>query len=194
MIRLGAFDWRHVSWQGVFYPEDLPEDWQLTYYANVFDAVGLPAQAWLTPSLEVLGAWVADTRPHFRFYLEVPRKLTANLEARLEVLRPRLGGLLVSSGGELEGLRGYAPVWDTDTTPWSGRLAVAHHWEEAGMPGRAPLVLLTPQAAMDLRAARRVMEMLGPQDGVLLLLGPQPEFAKLQALMSLRDLLGWQGA
>lgn len=36
---VAAADWRHPAWESAFYPEDLPGDWQLTYYANEFRAV-----------------------------------------------------------------------------------------------------------------------------------------------------------
>ncbi len=29
-----AVGWDHPAWQGSFYPDDLPADWRLTYYAN----------------------------------------------------------------------------------------------------------------------------------------------------------------
>lgn len=52
-----------------FYPEDLPRDWQLTYFANVFPAVLVPATLWQHRSDAELAAWRADVHAGFRFYL-----------------------------------------------------------------------------------------------------------------------------
>ena len=38
-ITVGSYGWRHPHWRGSFYPEDLPEDWQLSYYSNEFSVV-----------------------------------------------------------------------------------------------------------------------------------------------------------
>jgi len=38
-IRVGVFGWEHEHWIGTFYPDDLPEDWRLSYYANEFSVV-----------------------------------------------------------------------------------------------------------------------------------------------------------
>ena len=38
-LRLGARGWRHAHWENDFYPDDLPPDWQLAYYANEFSTV-----------------------------------------------------------------------------------------------------------------------------------------------------------
>lgn len=35
-VLLGALDWKVPRWRDEYYPEDLPEEWQLSYYANEF--------------------------------------------------------------------------------------------------------------------------------------------------------------
>jgi hypothetical protein len=192
MIRLGGFDWRHAAWQGGFYPDDLPEDWQLTFYANEFDALGLAAEAWLAPSLEELAGWVTDTREGFRLYPELPARQVSDLEARLKALGPRLGATLAGAGcpPAIIGLAGrFAPVWAQAAL--EGLPPVAHDLIEALEPGRAPLVVLD-SPRLDLRAARRAMEVLGPREGVILLRDAGTALESLQGLRTLRDLLGWQ--
>jgi len=39
IIYLDAYGWRNQHWLNVIYHEDLPEDWQLSYYSNVFNTV-----------------------------------------------------------------------------------------------------------------------------------------------------------
>jgi hypothetical protein len=192
MIALGGFDWRHAAWQGGFYPDELPADWRLTFYANEFDALGLEAAAWLEPSLDELHGWVADTREGFRIYPELPARAVPDLEARLQALASRLGATLAGEGcsPELIELAGrFAPVWAR--APLEGLPPVAHDLIEALEPGRAPLVVLdTPH--VDLRAARKVMDALGPRHATLLLRNAGTAFESLQGLRNLRDLLGWQ--
>lgn len=192
MIRLGGFDWRHDAWCGAFYPEDLPGDWQLTFYANEFDALGLVAQAWLTPSLEEMAAWVKDTREGFCLYLELPNRQVPDLEARLKTLHSRLGATLAGAGcpPKIIGLAGqFAPVWAQAAV--EGLPRVAHDFVEALEPGRAPLVVLE-SSRVDLRAARRAMDVLGPRAGVILLRDADMALEALQSLRTLRNLLGWQ--
>ncbi|MGK0674024.1 MAG: hypothetical protein ABWU16_05110 [Halothiobacillaceae bacterium] len=191
MIRLGGFDWRHATWEGSFYPEDLPEDWRLTFYANTFDALGLVAEAWLAPSLEELADWVKDTREGFRLYLELPTQRVPDLEARLKVLGPRLGATLAGEGclsGVIELAGRFAPVWAQATL--KGLPLVARDLTDALASGRAPLVVLDA-SRVDLRAARRAMEALGPRDGAILLHDVGTALEPLQGLRTLRDLLGW---
>jgi len=58
---VGAYGWDHVDWQGVFYPDDLPEDWRLTYYANEFKSVYVPQSVWLHASIDDIEEWADGT-------------------------------------------------------------------------------------------------------------------------------------
>jgi len=50
-ILTGTAGWKHTAWGNeVFYPEDLPEDWYLSFYANEFPIVLLPNDEWLDPA------------------------------------------------------------------------------------------------------------------------------------------------
>lgn len=192
MIALGTWGWRHASWQGGFYPDDLPDEWHLTFYSNEFDALGLDASAWLEPPLDELAAWVADTREGFRLYAELPSLPAADMEVRLSTLAPRLGALLAAPGTPvkiIELARRFAPVWAQGAI--EGLPQVAHDLDEALEPARPPLVVLGT-AGIDLRAARRAMEALGPKGETILLRDGASALKSLHALRTLRDLLGWQ--
>jgi hypothetical protein len=65
----GAAGWDHPEWQGAFYPDGLPEDWRLAYYAHFYPAALIPRPVWSTATSEMLTAWARDTPPHFRFLL-----------------------------------------------------------------------------------------------------------------------------
>jgi hypothetical protein len=70
-ILIGANGWLHPAWQGGFYPEDLPQDWQLGYYSNEFPIVLLSAEAWSTVRDEI-GDWLEDCNDELRIVCEIP--------------------------------------------------------------------------------------------------------------------------
>lgn len=70
IVYVGAVDWAHAAWQGGFYPDDLPDDWLLSYYNTQFQAVYLPASAWQAVPETTWTQWLADTQDGFFFVLE----------------------------------------------------------------------------------------------------------------------------
>jgi uncharacterized protein YecE (DUF72 family) len=36
VVLIGACGWQHNDWTGEFYPDDLPEEWRLGYYAHEY--------------------------------------------------------------------------------------------------------------------------------------------------------------
>lgn len=70
LVLVGAMNWDLPDWRGRFYPEDLPEDWLLSYYNTQFQAVYLPAAVWQAASDATWERWLGDTLDGFRFVLE----------------------------------------------------------------------------------------------------------------------------
>lgn len=68
-INIGTYGWCHPDWSGTFYDPDLPADWRLSWYANHFRTVVIPADYVL--SADRIDRWLADTDPAFRFILEI---------------------------------------------------------------------------------------------------------------------------
>lgn len=70
-IRIGTYGWRHANESTSFYDPNLPPEWRLSWYANHFRIVVIPA------SYEVdagkIERWLEDTDPAFRFILELDR-------------------------------------------------------------------------------------------------------------------------
>ncbi len=75
LVYLGAVGWAHAAWQGDFYPDDLPEDWQLPFYNTQFRCVYLPHVLWKNATDEEVAGWLYDTQERFRFVLEAPEAL-----------------------------------------------------------------------------------------------------------------------
>lgn len=69
LILTGAEGWLHPSWRGNFYPDDLPDDWLLSYYNTQFQAVYLPAAVWQAASKATWAQWLHDTQDGFYFVL-----------------------------------------------------------------------------------------------------------------------------
>ena len=97
-LRVGSVGWHHDAWQNSFYPEDLPEDWRLSYYANEFSAVLIPA-GYLQREDCDFEQWYEDVPEGFRFFLEWPGQTadTALLE-QCALLHNKLAGLVLSTG------------------------------------------------------------------------------------------------
>ena len=115
-LKVGARGWRHERWLTSYYPDDLPEDWQLTYYANDFEVVIVP-QAYWTPSKGYpVGDWQEAVGENFRFYLEYP-PLDSDEEIKcfqnqcIE-LGDLLGGIVVAEGFNVDKVVLSCPVID----------------------------------------------------------------------------------
>ncbi len=70
LVLVGAMHWNQPRWRGSLYPEDLPDDWLLSYYNTQFEAVYLPAAVWQATSDALWGQWLYDTQDGFCFVLE----------------------------------------------------------------------------------------------------------------------------
>jgi len=67
VVHLGACDWRHPEWLGPFYPEDMPEEWQLAFYYTQFSCVWIDGEAWYSAGAAERQAWRAEVGASFRF-------------------------------------------------------------------------------------------------------------------------------
>lgn len=70
LLYLGATGWTHPAWRQGFYPDDLPEDWMLSYYNTRFQAVFLPATELRQAGPDIWKQWMRDTMEHFVFIVE----------------------------------------------------------------------------------------------------------------------------
>lgn len=212
-IALGAWGWQHPEWRGGFYADDLPEDWRLTFYSNEFDAVGLFAAGWMNPSLDELAQWIEDTHEGFRFHLVMPSMVLkgdedvfSGIAERLRVLQPRLGSLLLSVASEtcLSILSLIAPAGVPLYGLHAGRLAPQAMPDFHAVMDRttAPLIVLGVEADAVTEAGRRSqqralragMDALALRRRATILVQDEPKkmLARLEAMRSMRALLGWQ--
>jgi hypothetical protein len=176
--------WWDLADAASFYPEDLPEDWRLSFFANAFNAVLLPQQVWTEADQASWATWRDDVTPRFRFVAEVAAAATPQHDAA--ALQHALGEHLSHwidtraepadgpSGADQLGVlrcRAAAQAGRTDdyalSVPGSRStdLRAARHWLEGisdQRGGRAPaVVVLTHPTSDTLGAWQRLIELLG---------------------------------
>lgn len=102
-LRVGSIGWQHDDWQNSFYPEDLPEDWRLSYYANEFSTVLIPS-GYLQREDCDFEQWHEDVPDDFRFYLQWPGQMmdAGPLLEQCSLLGNKLAGLVISQAITLD--------------------------------------------------------------------------------------------
>ena len=105
-IRIGTSGWNYPHWKGSFYPDDLPDEQWLAWYAERFDTVEINATFYRLPTTDTLDAWREAVPAGFRFAVKAsryithmkklkdPRESTARFFAAIERLGERLGPIL----------------------------------------------------------------------------------------------------
>ena len=66
-VRVGACGFHYRHWIGVFYPEGLPADQWLRYYAERFDTVEINNTFYQLPDERTVREWRAQAPPGFRY-------------------------------------------------------------------------------------------------------------------------------
>ena len=73
-ILIGAKGWIYPGWETSYYPEDLPQDWQLGYYSNDFPVVMVTEKEWQNSEQNEendLANWLDSSEASLRFVLEL---------------------------------------------------------------------------------------------------------------------------
>ncbi len=74
-VRIATIGWDFPSWAESYYPEDIPDDWKLAFYANDFSAVVLPEQLWRKEALSSFVEMLDDLDETFGVYCLVQSQL-----------------------------------------------------------------------------------------------------------------------
>ncbi|MFA9460513.1 DUF72 domain-containing protein [Thiohalorhabdus methylotrophus] len=105
-IRIGTSGWQYDHWRGPFYPQDLPKNAFLEYYAERFAATEINSFFYGLPKEETVRKWREGVPDGFRFAVKASRYIThmkklkdpgPSLERfweRAEALGSRLGPVL----------------------------------------------------------------------------------------------------
>jgi len=98
---LAAVGLEGPRWDREYYPDDLPEDWRLGYYANEFPGVLIPAAVWADD--QDVEQWLEDVSEGFVFHFQLNDRMSgADLNRALkaaEHMEGRLQGLIVEAEG-----------------------------------------------------------------------------------------------
>ena len=67
---IGARGLQHKGWQGSFYPDDMPEEWRLEFYAHEFHSLLLPTTEF--PDAATWQEWRDIPDERFNLFIELP--------------------------------------------------------------------------------------------------------------------------
>jgi hypothetical protein len=100
-LMLAAVGLEGPGWDSEYYPDDLPEDWRLGYYANEYPGVLIPAAVWAEDP--DVAQWLEDVSEGFVFYLQFNDRMPgADLNRALmaaEQMEGCLQGLILEAEG-----------------------------------------------------------------------------------------------
>jgi hypothetical protein len=99
VVLIGAYGWQHKDWLGEFYPDDLPDEWQLGYYGNEYQVVLVPASYW-SQGPDVFEEWLQESNESLKMICEWPAQGSTQAQltdARraIDTLSSRVLGVLV---------------------------------------------------------------------------------------------------
>lgn len=129
-VLVGTSGYAYKEWKGTFYPEDLPGDDMLSYYARQFDTVEINNTFYRMPTTKAITSWAAAVPDGFTFVLKASQKIThfARLQNADDAVRylcatalqlgKRLGPLLFqlppTFKKDVDRLRAFLPLIDQE--------------------------------------------------------------------------------
>jgi len=78
----GTSGFSYKEWLGKFYPEKLPGNEMLRYYAGRLSTVEINNTFYRMPAEAMLANWAAEVPPDFTFTLKAPRRITHELRLK----------------------------------------------------------------------------------------------------------------
>ncbi|HEV59210.1 MAG TPA: hypothetical protein ENN87_17205 [Phycisphaerales bacterium] len=185
MIEIGAVGWDRAD---PFYPDDLPEDWRLAYYANTSAAVWVPAEAWLVETPPDTAVWREDVSEAFRFVVALDERHADSPGCTA------IGQAVAALGEQLEAVVATAPVHAAvlGEAFTAIRVEPAAVWGgEAGQGAVARLARVSADRLGSPRAMREVLEaFVDAADGPRLYLFVDGPLDVLDDLRTLGRLMG----
>lgn len=93
-LQIGSLGWLHESWIGSFYPDDMPEEWRLDYYSNVYRIVLVPESEWVRWDDEAIEELEESVEPGFKFYFQVQDELSGDKVKQFNLIENALLGFI----------------------------------------------------------------------------------------------------
>lgn len=192
-LKVGARGWLKASWSQEYYPDDMPLEWRLAYYANEFPGVLVPAHYWATDAWPDTEQWREDVPERFRFFIELDgrlghERLRGRLLRSLEALGERLGGvvLLVEERDTCSAIKAALDTYSGAplVCAWDACADLAPIWRGPGSPCPcAPVGVLEPPPQAAPMQLRQIVESLAG-----CVVGPEAWLFAGDDLDGLRDL------
>ena len=197
VVHLGTLGWEFPAWQQDYYPEDIPSDWKLAFYANDFSALVLPESFWQGERLQAVVEQLEDIDPGFSVYCLLQSELpeSALLLAAKQSLADYFAGFIVMRSG-LNSLPEL--VYDSDfifPADSSVDSVNACYWSELPVNTDKKLCMLSLTGQSDLKSLRQMFSSVQPQlatdRDVLVMVNAEPDSSgpDISYLQQLRTLL-----
>lgn len=218
-INLGSYGWQHGHWLKTFYPDDLPEDWRLSFYSNEFNTVLVPVDYWQSVEIPECEEWIDGVHAGFHFFIECHSRMfdkitPADLTEALNILKPQLSGLVFLEDRQVPGAMS-GSVKDQFSAVIDALAAKVFAIEqdsesqEIWQPGRSqdctlgkephPKFAFIEDVLTDLRSTRALIEPFTRQlsdaeedagEATLIVNHPQLQIADLAKLRSVLEIMG----
>ena len=202
-ILLLSRGWNHDGWANEFYPDDLPQDWRLSYYANEFQAVLVSESDWLNG--DDYEEWLEDVHEEFRFYIELttdPGDKSGRLQQIVDRLGSRFAGLIVDVGGnqlvslsteDLQQLSAIVPAGSDMNMPNNGAWADNEETQVADEMVKA--FVFKAKGRYSLADMRKIADMLHQRaksgdPALMIFAGEDPDIRMMQDCRIMLNLMG----
>jgi len=98
-VLIGTCGWQYPQWNHSYYPEGLPEEWQLAYYGNEYPVVLIPAAYW-SQGRAAIDSWLEETEDRPQFICEwsfgLEQATPVETQTLIAALGERVEGILIS--------------------------------------------------------------------------------------------------
>src|SRR5689334_21188773 len=75
-LHVGTSGYSYKEWKGSFYPEKMPADEMLRYYAERFTTVEINNTFYRMPKTSVVEQWAAEVPNGFQFAIKASQRIT----------------------------------------------------------------------------------------------------------------------
>lgn len=168
-IGVACVDWDNPQLVAAkFYPDDIPADWYLTYYANYIMACALSPDKWLNASADELVDWCEQTQDNFWFYLFCDSVDQFEQAQQCALKFPsKFAGILLSESSnahlnhDLTLLRMGIEVFNYDYAQLRAAKPALIEWLESEGAQTHGLVLMSAACAHQVKEVQTLLELLG---------------------------------
>jgi len=184
-IGIGCKGLNHANWLTDYYPEDLPPEWRLSFYANDFSVLLLPPSEW--QDLERLEGQLEEFDGQLRIYCQIehdwPEESTAH--HLKQMLGDNFAGWVSCS------VQGYPEYISTDDQVNSSDSGL-RYCAELDESQQSPVEVFILRDACSMAEARRLLELSAVNfmpDSAFVLITDKPQIEFMQQFRTLLEIM-----